>query len=832
MNSLKLLETVSGTALALAIAFAAPASAQVSSSEVPGRSTSGADPATNQGNVQSGGDATSGAVADTDATTTVGDIIVTAQRRAEALSRVGVTVTAIGAEELVQRSIDSPADLVKVVPGFQVTTSYGGSPNYTLRGVGFNTRNVSATAPVGLYVDEAAVPYPYMSLGLLFDLERVEALKGPQGTLYGRNATGGLINFVTAKPTDTPQGGFSLEFGNYRTLNASGFASGPLAEGLRARLAFDVQNRFQGWQRSITRGERLGKIHQQALRLTLEADSGGPFSLSLIGTYWNRQGDTIAPQSILYLPDRLAVSPFGFADARASTRTNWSENTQADFLSPTRQSQADIGIYHPAPLTDSQFASVTARGSYELADSIRLVSLTSYNHLRQRDVSDAAGLQVASIYQDSRNRVRSISEELRLLGESDRFNWSIGGYYAKDDAAARDFGYADENATIARLRAISLSLPQTRYTPQQIRRGFGNYRVRADIDTEVLAGFANADYKISDLLKVTIGGRYTRDKISYTGCTYDTDGRNAVVVNLVYPLLIGRTVDLQANRCYILNSTSTAFVDLIRSNQTQKNFAWRANLDVTPSDRVLFYGSVSRGYKAGGFPVLAGSNEVQYVPVRQEKLTAYELGTKLGLFDRTVQLNLSAFYYDYTDKQIFGRVADLVFSTLSRISNVPKSREYGVEMDATWRATPTLTFKVAGVYLDTKIKEYTGFTEFGAPANFAGRPFAYTPKFQGNASINYDVPVTDELRFNAQVDGSYQTKSQADFSGLPEFRIKAYGLVNGSLGIASDEGWRIGLYGKNLGDHYYWTGVSSATDTVFRYPGMTREYGVRTSFKF
>ena len=816
----KLWASVSGVALALALA--GPAGAQ----DAP----AGADAA--QSSSESSVQADAAPAAEPEALA-AGDIIVTAQRREESLSRVGVTVTAIGAEQLARQDIDDPGDLVKVVPGFQVTTSYGGSPNYTLRGVGFNTRNVSATAPVGLYVDEAAVPYPYMSLGLLFDLERVEALKGPQGTLYGRNATGGLINFVSAKPTSTPQGGFSVEYGNYSTLNVSAFGSGPLSPLVRGRIAVDVQNRFDGWQRSVTRGERLGRLHQQAARLSLDIGRDGPFEAAVTGTYWNREGDTLAPQATQYLPDRLSRSPFGSAAARASIIANPTRNTQADFLSRTRQSQADIGLIHPTPLTDSRFASVTARASYALTDAVSLVSLTNYSDLRQRDVSDAAGLQVASIYQDSRNRVRSLSEELRLVGEGDRLNWSIGAYYATDDAAARDFGYADENATIARLRAIALTLPQARYTPQDIRRGFGNYRVRADIDTEVLAGFANADYRFNDLLKLTVGGRYTRDKIEYTGCTYDTDGRNAVIVNLVYPLLIRRTVDLQPNQCYILNQASTAFVDLIRSDQTQENFAWRVNLDVTPSDTVLFYGSVSRGYKAGGFPVLAGSNEVQYIPVRQEKLTAYELGTKLGLFDRAVQLNLSAFYYDYVDKQIFGRVADLIFSTLSRISNVPKSREYGIEADLTWRVTPAVTVRAAGVYLDTKINEYMGFTEYGEPFDFAGQPFAYTPKFQGNASINYDAPLTDDLRVDAQVDGSYQTRSRADFAGLSQFRIKAYGLVNATIGLSSaDDGWRVGLYGKNLLNDYYWTGVASATDTVFRYPGMPREYGLRTSFRF
>lgn len=762
----------------------------------------------------------------------VGDIIVTAQRRAERLSRVGVTVTAVGAEQLAAQGINDPTDLVKVVPGFQVASSTSGSPVYTLRGVGFNAQNVSATSPVGLYSDEATIPFAYMTLGTLFDLERVEVLKGPQGTLYGRNATGGLINFVSAKPTATLRGGVNLELGNFKTVNASAFVSGPISDWLRVRLAVDVQNRFAGWQRSVTRDERLGELHQKAARLSLSVGNGGPFDLALTGTYWRREGDTLAPQAIVYLPDRPTPSAFAPSGARASIIPHPTRNTQADFLSSARQPQADIGIIHPSPLIDSEFYAISGRASYQLADQIRLVSLTNYNHLRQRDVVDAAGLQVESIFQDNTAHIKSFAQELRLLGETERFNWSIGAYYAQDKSRSEIFGYADENATIRRLRAIAGSVPQTRYAPAEIARSFGNFRATGADKTEVRAAFANADYKVNDLIKLTLGARYTRDSVEYTGCTYDNGGRNAPVVNIVYPLLIRRTVNLQPNKCYILNRGSTDFIDLVKSMQVQNNFAWRANLEVTPDDKTLLYASVSRGYKAGGFPVLAGSNEIQYLPIRQERLTAYEVGTKLSLADSKIQLNASAFYYDYVDKQVFGRVGDVVFGTLSRIDNIPKSRVYGVEGEATWRIVRSLTLRTTGVYLNSKIKQYTAPNELGVVTNFSGRPFAYTPKFQGNAAIMYDSALTDDLRMDAQVDGSYQSSSNASFAQSADFRIRAYGIVNAAFGISSTgKRWRVGLYGRNLAKKYYWNGVASATDTIFRFPGMAREYGVRTSFK-
>ena len=765
------------------------------------------------------------------------DIIVTAQRREESLSRVGITVTAVGAEELQSRGVTSPADLVKLVPGFQATSSYGGAPVYTLRGIGFNTPNASATAPVGIYLDEAAVAYPYMSLGLVFDLERVEVLKGPQGTLYGRNATGGLINYVAGKPTATREGGFGIEVGSYGTINANAYVSGPLGDAVRVRLAVNSLNRGKDFQHSITRDEGLGKLYQKAARLTVDVGTAdSPFSATLTGSYWKRDGDTLGSQAIYYVPDASAASaPFGSAAARASLQPNPTRNRDVDFLSFGRQPDAANGIIHPPPIVDSEFYSGSAKLGYEFSPTVRVQSLTSYQHLRQRDVSDAGGVQTESVYIDAKNRINSFSQEVRLIGDSDRFNWSLGGYYAHDRVKGDDTGHVSENAQITRLRAIgAFFVPHPNYTNAQILGSFARFRDIIDVKTDVYAGFANADFKFNDVIKLTLGGRYTRDKIDFEGCTYDTDGNNIPLINTVYPLFTGGAVNLQPNACYTLNRAGTNFVQgTVNNNLRQNNFAFRANVDITPSDRTLLYASISRGYKSGGFPSIAASSIAQFDPIEQEKLTSYEVGTKLGLLDRTVQLNLSAFYYDYTNKQAYGRIQDIIFTTLTRIRNIPRSREYGVEGDLTWRLSSALTAHVAGTYLNSKILEYTDFNDFGVFVNNRGRPFAYTPKFTGNGGLAYDGPVNDSLNFIADANASYQSKASADVAGLPQFAIKDYALVDGSIGIrAADNSWRVALYGTNLFDTYYWTGVVAATDSVFRYPGMPRQLGVRANFRF
>ncbi len=757
-----------------------------------------------------------------------GDIIVTAQRRAESLSRIGVTVSVVSADTMTSQGVRSPADLTRFVPGFQASQSYNGNPVYTLRGIGFNSPNANTTAPVGLYLDEVAVPYPYMSLGLVHDLERVEVLKGPQGTLYGRNATGGLVNFVTAKPTNEPAAGIVMELGNYQTINVNAYASGPLGSGFRARVSGSTQNRNEGYQQSVTRDDTLGVRHQHAVRATIDYVDNSPFSLVLTGNYWKRTGDTTALQSIRYLP---AV---GNPLARASVIANPTSNRQADWLSVTRQPQADIGIFHPGPLTDSRFFSGTAKAAYEFSDSVELASLTTYQDLRTRDGSDLGGFQIQANFQDVRAEITSFSQELRLIGTGDRLNWSVGGYYAKDTSKQNQIGYNDENAQIATLRGLSLAVNDGRYTAEQIMTSFGNYQSKSDGSNKVLSAFANVDYQISDQFKVTLGGRYTEDTQQQDSCTYDYRGTNIPVINLFYGYRFGQHYDLQPGQCYTLQAGTTDFVDgVVSSYQKQSNFAWRANVEFTPSDTTLLYATISRGYKAGGFPLVAASSSAQFEPVRQEQLTAYEIGTKLGLFDRAMQLNVSAFYYDYKDKQIFGRVADVIFGTLSRIDNIPKSRQFGVEADATIRITPELRLNMAGVYLNSKIEEYSGYNQFSQFQNFSGNPYPYTPEFQGNALLAYDQPVTDTLNINGTIAVSYQSKTNASASQLPDFKIDGYALAGITFGVAAPDGeWSVQGYVNNLFDKYYWVGVESATDSVFRFAGMPRQFGVRLGFKF
>ena len=767
------------------------------------------------------------------------DIIVTANRRAESLSRVGIPVSVIGAQQLQTQEIRSSLDLARVVPGLQ-TESAGltGSPVYILRGVGFDTPNPTSTAPVGNYVDEVAYAYPYMSLGTNFDLERVEVLKGPQGTLYGRNSTGGLVNFVTAKPTSTPQGAISIAYGNYETLLAEGYVSGPITSTLKARLAFQTETRNEGWQYSVTRpNDRLGTMYRKSVRGTLQWDPTSALSVTASGTYWELRGEPQAPQAVAYLAPAASLNP-ATAVSIISHPTN---DREADWTPYSYQpDRAITGITRPYYSQDSKFYAGMLKAGLDLGKGVSLASLSSYNRLTFDTVSEVNGAQDESQTAVSVGYIDSFSQELRIIGDDGPFKWSAGGYYAHDKTFEDDSGYVNDLSTIVGLRDAAIGLDGlfgNPVNPASLATSFRQYAGSGNFKDRVIAGFANGEYAIGSQFKISAGARYTQDKINGSACGHDSNGNNLVLVNFLFPILTDNPglAPLQRNGCDTLTVDNSAFA-LATQSQKQHNVSWRGRADYTPNGSVLLYASVSRGYKSGSFPTLAASNASQLLPVTQEKLTAYEVGVKLNTLDRRLQISASGYYYDYENHQIFGRIPDLVFGTLQRIVNIPKSRIYGVEADANLRVSQTLRLQASGAYLDAKVRSYTGYNdEFTATlVNYAGARLPYSPKFQANGSITNDMPIgTGNLMLFTSLFGSYQTRSSSVLGDEAGFGIKAYGLLGAKAGIHSaDNKWSLEGYVNNLANTYYWTSAQRQSEMLIRYAGMPRTFGVRGSFRF
>ncbi len=221
--------------------------------------------------------------------------VVTAQKRSQSANDVGITINAFTGDQIRDFGIATAEDLATLTPGLTINeTAATGVPLYTIRGVGFQDYSTAASSTVGLYFDEVAMPYTVMTRGLVFDTERVEVLKGPQGDLYGRNTTAGQINFVSAKPSDEFGGGIIGSYGNYEAYDIEGFVTGPITDSVKGRLAFKTTQSGEGWQKSTTRNDELGEKDATALRGLLSIDFNDDLSLLLIGHYIKDESDNKA----------------------------------------------------------------------------------------------------------------------------------------------------------------------------------------------------------------------------------------------------------------------------------------------------------------------------------------------------------------------------------------------------------------------------------------------------------------------------------------------------------------------------------------------------------
>jgi outer membrane receptor protein involved in Fe transport len=790
--------------------------------------------------------------ADAAAGNAIGDIVVTAQRRAESINRVGISIQALEADTLQELRVNNVRDLAAVVPSFTVAQSYQGVPTYTLRGIGFNSINLSAQSTVGTYTDEVAFAYPIMNTGPMIDIERVEVLKGPQGTLYGRNTTAGLINFVTGKPSETASGAMTVDVGNYETFNVGGYVTGPVAEGIQARIGYRVDLSNDGWQISNSRGEKLGRVKRYGLRGSL-AFQPGPFDIDLSATYWVNKSDTVVGQAIGFTPATTpggggAASNFNAPGAAAYIAANRpTSGSQADWAPYARRS-ADIGrgAGLKDPLAeDNYFLGLKGRIQLNVSDHVRVVSLTGYNEFDREATFDWSGIPNEVLIQQADGHIESFAQELRVEGDGEGYNWLVGGYYSKDTISDTNRTLLGENANSALIRFATSQLVATPintfgYTLADAATTFRTYRDEGAFDTRTWSVFANGDYAFSDLVKLTLGARYTQDLQKFSGCSRDFNGSMLTNINLfnrgLYKQIFNPTLPLAApiglNQCNTFDPATNSFGP-VNSRLDEDNFAWRGSLDITPSATTLFYASISRGYKSGTSPINAASNARQNLPARQEQLTAYEVGAKLGLLDRKVQLNVAAFYYDYKDKQISAYFADPIYTALARLDNVPKSEAYGVEGELTVRPAPALTLSANALWLKTRVIGYVGTNAAGQSQNFDGARFIYSPEWTASGTAFFDQPVTDALNVTANGNVRWQSRQTTIFEVNPLYDIKPYATVNAGFGVkASDDSWALNVWGRNLFDKYYWNAVASNANIVVRFPGQVRTYGVSANFRF
>jgi iron complex outermembrane receptor protein len=773
------------------------------------------------------------------ASTSLQEIVVTAQKREQSINDVGMAITALGAQQLNTLGVNNIGDLTKIDPSFVVSNSSYGSPVYSIRGVGYNEKSLAASPAVSVYVDEVPYAYPALTKAATLDLDRVEVLKGPQGTLFGQNATGGAINYIAAKPTDKPEAGFELTYGRFGATNVNGFVSGPVTDTLSARLAFDT-DQGGAWQRSVTTGAMLGNQDSVKARLLLDWNPSSDLHFALNVNGWTDHSDSLAaqlekatPEDTYVLPE-LASNP---AVQAQLTKLVGQINSSPVVLND----QAADWNTGTEPMLDEQFYQTALRGEYSFSPDMELTSITSFEHYLQNDLVMNAGIALNNNDEQEMGSINSFSQELRLSGRAlnGALNW-LGG-----------LDYADDRVTEHNIGNLPQSSPAYAFTPLGIPP-FSSIGIYGSSDAQTKAVFGNLEYKVTPDVSVHGGVRYTQSDINFNGCLYNTDNGFADGLEAVQGAAKGAAniIPTPIGACDTLNSKFNP--GLVVESLDQNNVSWRVGPDwhITPDS--LLYASVSKGYKAGSFPVLPGTGAIQFEPATQESLLAYEIGYKGDMYEHTLALDASYFHYDYRNKQLLGRILDPtgVFGVIDGLVNVPKSTEDGVELSATWRPVGGLSFNFSGTYLDARVTGYfTTYDPFsGKLTNFNGYALPDTPRWIGNLGTQYEWTLSSRLVASVGSNYRYQTSTESAFVSVADYApgaqyapgysagslaIAPYGVLDLRAGIGSADGrWNVSLWGKNVTDKYYWTQAFHVYDTTVRYAGMPATYGITVRYRF
>jgi outer membrane receptor protein involved in Fe transport len=758
------------------------------------------------------------------------EITVTANKRSESLSKVGATITAISEQDLQERKIESLSDLANTIPGLNFAPTFTNTPIYTLRGVGFNESSIGVYPAVSIYIDQVPLPFPVLGTHSAYDLERVEVLKGPQGTLFGENSTGGAVNYIAAKPTNTFEAGGDVSFGRFREIDTNLHISGPINDKLAYRVAINALS-ADAWQYSYTREDTIGKQSYIAGRVLVDYHPVDTVRVSLNLNGWQ---DTSDPQALALVAVRIQSPayanpavlnwPFPPNDPRAADWTNG--------YSPTGVNGAN---FHP--FSSRSFWQASLRADIDLPFGLTFTSLTSNDTFWQRQAVDYDGM--APISEDLQKNdawIRSFNQELRIANASESdFRWIAGANFENSQT------FEDQRV---RYGDNSTDNPGTNFIDDS---GVTNLQ---HINNYAL--FGNVDYKVIPDVTVKVGARYSHSAIHDFNCGYspaDGDNRVGALFNTLGTLL--GTVPftpIGPGGCYTLNFNQVPG-QVFDSTLTQHNISWRGGIDYQVMPDLLLYFNASRGFKAGSYPTNASANFVGLAPVTQEELTSYEGGFKSNFLDRTVVLTGAVFDYNYKNKQIRGKILDPIFGVLDALVNIPQSRIVGAEFDVTAKPIQGLTVSAAATYLQSRIDTYKGYNVQGIIENFAGTGLPYTPKWSGllDGEYRFSTPRGTPF-FGASVNLRASTAATLGGDSLilpsaPTTRVKpgvtypyempGYHTVDARLGYEDQGGkWSVELWGKNILNQYYVVSVITGSDAVSRVVGRPATYGIMFSYKY
>ncbi len=703
------------------------------------------------------------------------DIVVTATKMgATNLQSTPIAVSALSAEELASRGVRDVQDLKSYVPSLQVSDLSGYTQLY-VRGVGSNIVFIGSDPSTTIHLDGVYLARPLSYLNDFLDVDRVEVLRGPQGTLYGRNSVGGTINVISKKPSDNLTAEVRAEYGTYDRYAAKAYVSGPIGQsGIAASLAFDISGR-DAFRENVSAGNDAEDLKSRGVKGQLLF----PFArgdLTLRGDY-SRQSGAFGAYPKLIGPTGNPVDDAILDDP--------------DKVSMDRDSHTVLKNFGAA-----------AELNWDLTDGIKLRSLTAWRGFDGSIDADADSSALPLF----RNviapiRQRQISQELSLLGKAGQLDWVLGGYF-----------FHERNR-----EPLTLSVYP-----------FGASHVqRPLLKARSFAIFGQGEFHFTDALSVVAGLRYTTERKSYALNDYYTGStsENLEEVAAAPPL-----------------SGIPGIPDPFTIDTSRRDHAFTPKIGVNfkPADNALIYVSATRGFKSGGFDYGANNAVDAAAGFGPEKLWSYEAGLKSDWLDRRLRVNLTAFYYDYTDLQVQSYVQNGA-SFGARTQNAATAKVKGVEAEIAARPVTGLQLFANLAYLDATYSRYpNAFVPIFGTFDASGKRLNNAPKWSatvggsytldlqgaGKIDLGADVHMQSTVYFTTANDGVGAVSDYPEQQG-------GYTTLNARIGWTSaDKSWGLSLIGSNLTDRNYYLGTANYTPAISARQGRPREVFGQVSYRF
>jgi len=711
--------------------------------------------------------------------TELDEVVVTAQRREQREVDVPINISTMSGEEVQKARIEQVRDIQAYLPNVDIKEQVPGAiPVVSIRGVSLDDFSTTNSPAAGIYVDQITLSSLALMSFDLYDIERIEVLKGPQGTLYGRNSTAGAINVLSAQPVMNREAYLRGGYGDYKTADVEGMYNQPIGDLFGLRFAGKYTHQGEGfWQSRLSQDVAY-------------SGSGANYSSSapIVRTIGKREvaqgrvrgGWDITNQLLLDLKVEGVKQHSEMGKPEA-----WGALCSSGHQPIDPQNCTDATMYHD---TDNDPYKGDWRGKFpyiihELNETMlvdwnlgwaTLSSVTGNIDFRRNFHIDVDGGPADQFEFFQWDTVRQQTQELRLAGSHGIADWLVGGFYSKDHVVVYDDGKHQD------------LIPGEAST------------INADQQTHSDALFGNVDWKVIDKVSVTTGLRYTDEGRDYVGGTTWT--------------------------VPIPNTIASTHED---SSISDTNWSYKLGVNYAPGSASLLYANTSRGVKSGGYFCGVTTDNSQLKPYKPETLTAYEIGGKMaGL----VSLNGSVFYYKYKDVQTFIRNAS---APVQFIGNVPEARTYGAELESTIRWIDNLTIRAGAGYLNSRLGSFTGPSGTPIPS---GNKLPNAPSTTFNLLARYEIPLFATGYATAlQADAHYASEMFKEATNDPLIKSDPYTIFNARASfLPAARNWELGLWGKNLTDKLYVVQGLDVSSLFFgnRNYNAPRTFGADVNYRF